>query len=189
MQSLIDTLRAIPKDDFDRLETLADSIRIRGYDEARTVTSLAMGSDPVLAQKALLVLINLGELAMVPQADSLEARNADAYAKGFTRLTDWHLGAKGRIAAILVKALDDKRPLPPPQLVGAVEGRVRLKRVCDQAYIQLRKLLATEENDTEISLQEKFLLDLPEEKRDFEISKFKQGKSFSNLSEAFPGEG
>ncbi len=188
MPTLAEILHSFPADDVNSLEDLADSIQIRGLAETQELIHLVNGPDEGLARKALLVLLNVGPMAAPPQLTQIDTKQAGAYAQALSRLSSWVQDLRLKQGHQLALALDDKRPLPPPKLIGKVEGRVRGKRVCDHAYLLLRQLLLIDDSEEKQAHQEKLFLDLPENRRDLEITKFKQQRAFTQMEELYPGE-
>lgn len=188
MPTLAEILQSFPEDDFNSLENLADSIQVRGLAETQELIRLVNAPDAVLARKALFVLLNVGPMGVVPQLGNVDNKQAGAYAQTLSRLSTWVQDLRLKQGHQLALALDDKRPLPPPKLVGKVEGRIREKRVCDHAYLLLRQLLLIDDSEEKQAHQEKLFLDLPENRRDLEITKFKQHRAFTQMEDLYPGE-
>jgi hypothetical protein len=188
MPTLLETLHSISANDLKALETIADTIRIKGYTETREVVEIVNGSDEKMAHKGRLILGFLNGLSIEPQIENIGKANPLLYAESLQRLLDAQNEIRGLLAHELVSALDDKRELPPPQLLGKAEGRRPKKRVCDQAYLQLRKFLLIDDSIEKQSHQERLFWDLNEKSREIEIAKFKHTKAFTQLEDLYPGE-
>jgi hypothetical protein len=80
----------------------------------------------------------------------------------------------------LAKLLGDVRPLPQPHIPGSEEQPLP-RRVCDVAYLAMRKILFFEEDPAAAVMNGRAYLSQPEVKRDIEINTFKRTKAFTRF--------
>ena len=83
----------------------------------------------------------------------------------------------------------DKRLLKGPALNGIVEEKPIPRRVCDEAYLMLRKLLSYKEDEESLMTNERLFLRMTNEEKDKEIERLKSSKEWISLSEYFLEEG
>ena len=135
-----------------------------------------------------MVLISMGDLLITPMIDSIDSENADNYAWETGIILSAHLQNRNKISLILNSMLLDKRQLKGPQLEGIVEEKPAPRRVCDEAYLMLRKLLALNENEEELMTSERLFLDMSDEDKDEEIDRLKTSMEWISLSEKMMDE-
>src|SRR5579862_6846549 len=134
------------------------------------------------AQQAKLVLANLADLALVPMISHGDpAATADVV---------WALRTQGAQLAQLqrkiVKYIDahliDTRKMPSRPDFGPTEEKAPVVRVCDEAYLQLRRLLNVEESEEQYMANSRAFLRLPEAQKNEEISKARQSRAWTRLT-------
>lgn len=117
----------------------------------------------------------LGSLYSEPPADPA------ARSWGLAQQVEIELHLRGQLVHRLVEALGDKREVARPQPVGHEEIRPPPLRVCDEAYLGLRRLLHPEEDLVGFSVDADGYLAMPFDVRDQAIAKALATKTW-NLS-------
>jgi hypothetical protein len=95
---------------------------------------------------------------------------------------DAQLANRSRIVAALDGMLDDTTLLKTEKLSGHVEEQPVPTRVCDEAYMLLRRLLAREDTEAVIFNRQAFL-DMTDEERDAEIERLRTSHEWTVLIE------
>ena len=187
-ESVADTLRIMDRNDDAHLRTYAEALRMRALRETEEAVALMHGKDTALADKALAVTLNLGSLAFQPLLDSLNPDRPEDCALELRQALDLQTADRQHLAAKLDKLMDEKVALKPPPQPANTEERIRPRRLCDEAYLALRKLLSLDESEDDQLVNERMFLDMSEADRDKEIQKVRKSKRFTPLAEYFPGE-
>jgi hypothetical protein len=77
--------------------------------------------------------------------------------------------------------MEDRRQAPPQQADAAMEEQPPPIRVCDEAYLQLRRLLNIEEGDPQYFLNARAFLNLGNAEKDAEIHRARKSRGWSRL--------
>ena len=120
--------------------------------------------------KAKNALADLGELALVPLAESGGMRNLDAELWVMRTLTEETVAFRRRAASVLKDLLPNRRPAPPVPEESAYQTPPGA-RVCDLSFILLHRLLHLEESSSAF-------LALPAADRDRRIREFQTSRPF-----------
>jgi hypothetical protein len=152
----------------------------------RFVVDTFLGTDEHAAKRAVGAIMYLGELVIVPVIET--------DVPGSLRNRDWLLGRavaeelalRDKLIAHLNKLLDDHSRLPDGYRGPPVEGgrRLRDRRVCDSAYLLMRKLRHPEfshphERDDLERQHEDVFLHAPMGFKDEEIARARQSGSWA----------
>jgi hypothetical protein len=137
--------------------------------------------NPDTSKKAMITLGEIEEFGIVPLVDS----TADLP----TVRALWALRTVGanlvhlqrRAVRSIDKALEDRRQAPPPQSTAEMEEQPPPIRVCDEAYLQLRRLLHIEEGDPQYFLNARSFLNLGNTEKDAEIHRARKSRGWSRL--------
>src|SRR5262249_20254 len=132
---------------------------------ARAVAAQINDTDRNLAANAMSILIGIEDLAAVPLLEVPEPLDPYDPLARINILIDSHLEIRNMIVTRLKKMLDDKRPMNYKQ-VHRVEEPPPPSRVCDEAYVLLRRLLNTSEAEDLQLENTRFFLELPEASKD-----------------------
>ncbi|GEM_PF-936769 len=186
--SIAESLRHIDKNDEARLDSLAEAIKQKGEKGVREAVSLMHSRDTALAEKAFGVVLELGPIALNPILDSLRTDKPDETVLELGHALDLAQADRGRLASVLDKLMDDKQNVPLPEQPANTEEKLPPRRLCDEAYLMLRRLLSPEETIDDQIMNGRLFLDLSEADRDKEIAKVRKSKRFTPLLEYFPGE-
>jgi len=160
--------------DFDRAEdfdALAEAISIRSREEVNLIVEFWLMNDENLSDKSATLLAYLGDVAIVPLLDAGLAPIATQRAQSIIMLGNAQINVRKRIATQLVKLFDDKEIIPETVTISPrIEGGHPVRRVCDEAYLQLRRLLNTMESEDVYLQNASIYLELSFEERDEEIA-------------------
>jgi len=157
-------------------------------DDARAPVRAAVEqwvTNPAQAAKARTVLGELEELAFVPlteRGDPADPRQRVWLLRTAGRS---HSEFRAKLVAMITRMLEDRRrPAPRPSSETKPEESTApsaIPRVCDEAYLAHRQLLNFAESTEDYAATENAFLALPEAKRDEEIQRLKQSRTWRNL--------
>jgi hypothetical protein len=172
-----------------KLDSLGEEIKTKARNDTYELIKILHSGNKDNSQKASMVLMSLGDLLISPMISSLDTDDADNYSWEMDVILSAHLENRNKICRILNSMLLDKRQLTGPELEGAVEEKPVPKRVCDEAFLMLRRLIAYNENEEELMSNERIYLDMTNDERDKEIDRFKSSNEWISLSEKMLNEG
>lgn len=183
--SLNNVITSLNPNDNKRVDSLVEAIRARGWEQTRHVVDMANAEDPdeQPGQNARLVLLSLGDLALSPLLDSLRSDSADKLVWSLQAAVGFHRENQSRIVKQLNLLLVDKRQLPVPVQSPTTEEKVPTRRVCDEAYLLMRRLLAMEDEESDMVNARIFLYSMSEDERDREITRLQSTKTWVALTE------
>ena len=179
---LIDALRKLDPDQ----ETAVDALSKRFIEEARAparaAVSMLNDHDPKMSARAAAVVTNIEDLAIVPMVESpAPSAPADKVWNMDVALSA-HLGVRAKVAARLNAMLADKTKIPWGK-VGPGEGAPPPSRVCDEAYLMMRRLLNASEDKIQFVHERKAFLALSNAEKDSEILKAQKSHAWTNFTE------
>lgn len=137
--------------------------------------------NPDTSKKAMITLGEIEEFGIVPLLD-LTADLPTVRALWSLRTVGASLvHLERRVVRSIDKALEDRRQASPLQANAAMEEQPPPIRVCDEAYLQLRRLLNVEEGDTQYFLNARAFLNLGNTEKDAEIHRARKSRGWSRL--------
>jgi len=87
-----------------------------------------------------------------------------------------------KIVKYFAAHLSDTRKVPASRGAGPTEEQPPVVRICDEAYLQLRRLVNLEESMDQYLLNSRAFLNLPEARKDEEIRKSRQSRAFTRFT-------
>lgn len=183
--SLNAAIESLNPNDNKKADSLAESIRGRAWEQTRQVVEMTKRKDPdeQSVQNARLILLSLGDVAMTPLLDSLPSDSPDKLVWALQAAVGLHREDQARIVKILNQLLADKRQLPPREKGPFTEEKIPDRRICDEAYLMMRRLLAMEGEEENMVNARIFLYSMSEDERDKEIARLLNSKSWVALTE------
>lgn len=166
-----------------QLEDLARIVRERSYRDVRKLVEIMHGEDKDAANKAAALLQELNDIPAGPMLETLDTEDPEMMVWELQQVVTRHAHIRSRIVATLEEMLKDKTVLTPPFLPGEVEEMPVERRVCDEAYLMLRSLMALEDADTRLVNSDIFL-DMSDEKRDEEIERVRKSGEWVALRQS-----
>jgi hypothetical protein len=176
-EPLLDVLRRIDPNRTRDLDALAARLLEESRAQARDAIRIWRSPDKTMSYRAEVVLSELGEVALVPL---LETAGTNTPIQEVWLLQ--HVGMvenemRKKVAARVNKLLDDRRPLPPPAVRGArPEGGGTTRRVCDEAFVLMRRYINPSESAEQHNLAMELFLGSPEKERDATIQKARRSR-------------
>lgn len=129
-----------------KLEALANEVASDSIRQARRVVQIWLGADAAMSQKAMYILGSLGELAVVPLLETPTAPSPEQEAWLLRTVVQKHVELRRQLAERMRKLLDDQRLVPQSAGSGFQEETPPQRRVCDEAFILLRRFVKPEES-------------------------------------------
>lgn len=142
---MVDKALADALGDDTKIDELAKTLRAQAGETPKAAVQLVLGQDVVIASRARRLLSQLDEVAV----ESLLEPNPPQPEKRVELLqlaVDSEAALRDKVAARLEVLLDDKTPVPR-RLIPKAEKQHPLRRVCDDAYVLLRRLIYFGEPD------------------------------------------
>ncbi len=176
-------IRELDPNDDDELNNIARAIQEESRQSPRKVVEVLHSENKEDSKRAALVLMNIGDLAITPLLESIDSGNAESLVWDMEMAVSIQLENRNRVVRILDQMLLDKRYLKEPEPPLKVEGTPPSRRVCDQAYLMMRKLFAIQEDEEELLTNTDVFLDMSDEQRDAEINRAKETRKWISLVE------
>lgn len=175
-------LHAMNPDDFEATTRLVESIKAEAREAPRVVIRLWLGGQPD-SEKAALVFAKLDELVLDPVLEAFDQCTPVQQLWLMSIAVDSQVELRERLVAKLIPLLDDKSFLPDTGSEEAAEDETPPQRVCDEAYLLIRRLLKFNEDEVNYALNESEFLELPDQEKDEEIAKAMASKTWTTWVE------
>jgi hypothetical protein len=166
-----------------RLNDLANSIKEKSLNEPKMVAKLLQYGNDEEFHKAATILRLIGDLALTPLLNSINRENPVNLVWTVERIVNIQLDNRNRIVAILNEMTLDKRLVEEAGDPMELEDDSPSRRVCDEAYLMMRRLFALEDGEEEILENTDIFLDMTDEERDDEIDRARKTKKWISLVE------
>lgn len=169
-----------PKGDTDFLRALVEESR----EGPRALVEMWV-SKALTGDRAMALIPGLEELAVGPLVEAPSAK-VDGFNRVWAMRTavEAHEGSRAKLIGRLMKLLDDVEPLPVVKIPNSEEQPVP-RRVCDEAYLALRRVMKFEEGKIDGTLEGRAFLDMGAKERDGEIQKVKKSRTFTRFVEDY----
>ena len=188
-KTLESQLKEIKITDNKKLDSLSNAISEESRKDVNELVRILHSGKEAESKKASMVLMSIGDLAVTPMLDSLDVKNADNYAWEMDIILSQYMLNRNKITIVLNSMLLDKRQLKDPVLEGPLEEKPDPRRVCDEAYLMLRRLTSFNENEEDLMMNEKKFLDMTDDLKGKEIDRIKSSKEWISLIEHLSDEG
>jgi hypothetical protein len=147
-REFITRLRRIDPENGGQIVRLAHELRHAAQDPIEAAAAEWKGTDPTMSRKARRFLSEMNELAIGPLADSPAPATPSQRVWLAQTVVAADLELRGRVAGRLFYLLDDRTQLPLAPRPPDIEGQPIPRRVCDEVYIELRRLLNSSEAES-----------------------------------------
>jgi hypothetical protein len=183
-------------DDNSRIEALANSLRASSSATPKAAIELLLGPDEMAASRARLLLVFLGDLAILPLLDAKPSLPQQRAAL-IEQAVDAEVALRRKVIARIDALLDDRTPIPVPRS-GPAEQKPPPRRVCDEAYLLMRQMVHFGEPAVDADVQAKIFLNAPDDMKDPIIKKARAsgvwnvaitGKDIEDYDNAHPNAG
>jgi hypothetical protein len=182
----LERLSKLDAEDSGGLTALAQDLIREGREIPSFTVQLYRQVDSDPSKKAMVLLGEIQEFGIVPLLDLA----AEPPSSGLTpERALWVLRTVGanllelqrHVVRSIDKALDDRRQTPTSKAEPALEEQPPPVRVCDEAYLQMRRVLNVEEGDDQYFLQARAFLNLGNVQKDAEILKARKMRVWSRI--------
>ena len=174
------TLTRMDLDRSEEFDTFARKSASQARNQSRLAVKMLMSSDPRAAENAAHFLDKMDELAIVPLLETPDLPTVFQRVWMMSAVVDIHTELRSKIESRLEKLLLDKSSIPWQSDPGIEETPIPT-RVCDEAYLMMRRMLFTNEEQTKYHLNSKAFRLLTNEEKDSEIAKAKNFRVWRNL--------
>jgi hypothetical protein len=183
-EQLVEELRQLKPEDEPGLRDLARRVQDDARAPLRSVVRAWLTGEAQLSSNALLLLDELEELPIVPLLETPETASVERRVWVLRSVVAYEQELRDRMAAEIEGLMDDTTPVPVPQFPGPEpEEKPQPRRVCDEAYLQMRLLLNADPDPETHYLNADAFLDLPEAQRDAEIQKARTSRTWTQFQE------
>ncbi len=182
-QVLEDQLNQISASDEQAITKLADTHKFQSYAAARSAADIWLERGHPNRPAAEMLLTEYGELSIRPL---IEVHDKTAWLD-LAWLLDTAVTAELQLRAQMLQQLEalmqNKTLIPQVPMKGPIEEPVPEVRVCDEAYLQARRLSSGEGPEQRV-LNEDAYLQLAFDERDEEIMKYTQSRVWTDLMDS-----
>ena len=169
------------------LEQLAESLRAEAHHDWRQAALLVLSFDTEVIAKSSHLLRQGDEMTLTPLLEA-QPVTAEQEVTAVQFLVEAQIRVRQILAAVQ-QLLNDRRRMPPPEKRGTPpETPPVIRRVCDEAYLLLRRMVHFSEDEDQYIFNSDAFLDLPEADRDQEIASVSAGQQWTVWVEPEAGE-
>ena len=182
-EQLVESLRKIDPQQEAEFDSLAMAVRNQSRELTRTLVRVWSGSDPVMSRKAERLLAQSEELTLGPLSESRDSVGAVERVWRLRSLIEGELQLRERLLSRLDPLLEDRSPVPMPAPPGDAEEPVLPRRVCDEAYLLVRRMLNPQEGPLTFQLNSRAFLGMSDKDKNAEIEKARTSRKWSQFIE------
>jgi hypothetical protein len=153
-----------------KVEALASSLVESAREAPAAAIEVSLGADEGSAIKAKRLLLWLQELAIVPLLGAPKTPDAEERVFHVAQAVDAELALRRKVIARIDKLLDDRSEVPV-ETSGPVEQKPPRRRVCDEAYLLMRRIVHFGEAQLDAEVQANLFLNAPDDFKDEQIRK------------------
>lgn len=176
-------LNRISRDNRDGLDALTRSIRQQSRGQIPDIVQIWMTGDANMTWKSAYILGRLGDAAIEPLLEADAPVDPLRQAWRLKRITQVQLNRREAIVEELVNQLENRTPVPFAVEKAPIEDPVVEQRLCDVAYLHLRRLLNTSEKLGDQLDTARIYRRLDPGERDLVIERYKKLGVWVNLFE------
>ena len=160
-----------------------DALVKRELDSSRQIPRLAVSiwakGEPDLAASALSFLFEIGDAAIVPLLEGPLRTDPKSAVQALNLMAEAELNVRQSVIQRVNLLLDDKRPIPLGPRVGPKpEETEHPRRVCDEAYVAMRKLVHFGESQYGSVVEVSFFYAASEATRDQAIAEARRSNNW-----------
>jgi len=167
----------------DMKDSLAEKVKAVSMEIPGLVAQLSNSDSALTRRKGRAILTRIDNVAITPLLDGMNNNDPDKFIWNLELAADIHRDIESKIVSMLNKSLSDKRPLAVLPMPSHVEEKPDQLRVCDKAYLLLRKLVSFENEESEMVNQRVFAHSWTDEQRDKEIKRLSENGKWISLLE------
>jgi len=164
----------------DQSSVLAAKLLHEARAPAISIVEVWLRGDPASREKARAVLNDMEEAALNPLWNVKTPLAPEDQVWRMTMVVETVGDLRRSAAGMLAQQLSNKQPAPVPTAEG-VEEREPPRRVCDEAYMLMSRLVANDPQSEDFLLRMRQFVHLPEARRDAEIQRARQSVVWRQL--------
>jgi hypothetical protein len=134
-----------------------------------------------LSRQAMMIITQLGDLALVPLIAAGDPIPVSQVVWSLRTQTAILTGIQTLVVRHIDALLSDVRRLPMRVDLGPSDERIPPVRICDEAYLQMRRLLNVEESAADYVASSQVFLNLPEDDKNAQILKARKSPAWIRL--------
>jgi len=182
-QGVVPALQAMGTNDEPGFERMATAISAPCRRDVGELLRLLRSEKRDDSQKAAVVIMNLGSVAFPTVLGSIHRDTPEDYVWEAQLLVEIEAQSRAGLLVELERMLGDKRAVKQPDLGPGVEEKPIPRRVCDESYLMMRKMLVTGESEDAQYLNERAFLTRSDKEKDAEIARYKTTRKWVKLTE------
>ena len=169
-EELAEELRPVPAEPNPTLDAIARRLVTQSREPVGAAVKVWRGQDASASTKAALILAQTDDLAIGPLLEASPSPDPKKRAWMLGVVTENTIALRDAVRGHLLKMLSDKAPVPVPRYPDSSEEQPQPFRVCDEAYLQLRRLDNGESLDQHY-LNARYFLGSSDQEKDAEINR------------------
>ncbi|MFN7996056.1 MAG: hypothetical protein U0Q18_20770 [Bryobacteraceae bacterium] len=134
-----------------------------------------------LSRQAMMIVAQLGDLALIPLISAGDPIAVSQVIWSLRTQTAILADMQARVVRHIDALLGDVRRLPMRVDLGPSDERIPPVRVCDEAYLQMCRLLSVEESAADYVASSRGFLNLPEDDKDAQILQARKSAAWIRL--------
>ena len=183
-ERLVEALRGINHRIENEMNPFVTNILDEARESPRAAVDIWIGPDAMISEKAAYLLIDMDDLAIVPLLESSKRLTSTQRAWLLRAIVDAELRLRDMIVARIDEMLDDKNPVLLKDHGGHTEEPPPPMRVCDEAYVQMRRLINIAEDEEAYYKNADAFLGLTDDEKDVEITNARELRIWTKFFEA-----
>lgn len=180
--NFLERLSKLSPEDSAGLTALAQDVVREAREAVDTAVQAWQQGDEATSRKAMLVLAEVEDLALVPLIDAGPARTVEQVMWSERTVGAGLAELQRRALRWIDNLLMDKRRAPVRKSVPPLEEQPPPVRVCDEAYLQMRRLLNVEEGKEKYFTNARAFLFLSDAQKDAEIQKARHSRAWTQFT-------
>lgn len=185
-QDVMQRIRQLPSPG--RAMSLGADLLTESRAPAAAAAEVWQTGDPAMRRKARTVLNEMEEAALDPLLKAGGKLDPDEQVWRMTMVVETIGDLRRSAAAMLDRQLTNKQPAPLPSMPGA-EERDPSRRVCDEAYLLMSRLTATDPDSEAFLLRMRRFSRMPVPARNAEIQRARNSAAWRGLLNRQPAVG
>ena len=180
-QQLEQRLAALEPTDRKKYAALVKEVETEARQSPRAAVQLWQLGDKTKSRQASRLLSDLEELAIVPLLEASSPTASDQRLWSLQVVVDEVVQLQQRVVNRLQETMLDRSSLPSPPSRTPMEETLPARRMCDEAYLMLRRLLVLSEDGLAQIMSAEAFLHLPDAEKDVVIGQLKESKVWARL--------
>ena len=177
----LNAVKTLDIENDNQIDTLASDCKNKAHENVAGILHLLHGKDTGDVSRARAIILAMGDVSFGPLMESPPPQDPGHLVWDMQTAAEIHLSNQSKLTKRLIALLEDKRPVPIPPIPPEVEEKPIPHRVCDDAYLILRKMQSDESEEEFMENNEVFIRDMTDEQRDGAIDEFRKTKKWSSL--------